>query len=290
MFHSIYREKFRGLGVGRVGRDQNFTANLGFYHNEYQIQYIFEGERYFFFDGSCCHMEAGTLCFTDKRNIVRTCIIGGQYHDRLLLEMEEGYFSLLCDQLGINLQAFFAAHHGVYQTQHNACVQDIIGVIDELMRSKEQKGREQKIKLAVLTLMAEAEKWEDTRANTELSGTMQNSIDKQKKVYEVADYISEHYAEIQSVDELSERFYMSKSYLCRIFREVTNFTISEYVNLHRIAASQEYLMDSGMSMQEIAEKLGYESLTYFERVFKKQLSVTPLQYRKMRGNRGMTSK
>ena len=73
---------------------------------------------------------------------------------------------------------------------------------------------------------------------------------------------------------------MSKAYLCRIFREVTNFTISEYINLYRIAASKQFLMKEEMSMAEIANRLGYDSLTYFERVFKKQMTVTPLQYRK----------
>ena len=81
-------------------------------------------------------------------------------------------------------------------------------------------------------------------------------------------------------DELAGRFYMSRSYLCRIFKEVTNFTVSEYVNLFRIAASREYLLNREMTMTEIANRLGFNSLTYFERVFKQLMSVTPGEYRK----------
>ena len=73
---------------------------------------------------------------------------------------------------------------------------------------------------------------------------------------------------------------MSKSYLCRVFREVTNFTISEYVNLYRIAQSKILLLEENRTVAEVAAMLGYDSLTYFERVFKKNLSLTPLQYRK----------
>jgi len=73
---------------------------------------------------------------------------------------------------------------------------------------------------------------------------------------------------------------MSRSYLCRIFKEVTNFTVSEYVNLFRIAASREYLLNREMTMTEIANRLGFNSLTYFERVFKQLMSVTPGEYRK----------
>ncbi len=96
----------------------------------------------------------------------------------------------------------------------------------------------------------------------------------------MADYIAENYDKIGSVSMLADQFYMSKAYLCRIFKEVTNFTISEYINLYRIVASKQYLMDENMSMGEIANRLGYDSLTYFERVFKKQMTVSPLQYRK----------
>ena len=73
---------------------------------------------------------------------------------------------------------------------------------------------------------------------------------------------------------------MSRAYLCRIFKEVTNFTVSEYVNLCRIAASREYLLNREMTMTEIANRLGFNSLTYFERVFKQLMSVTPGEYRK----------
>lgn len=47
MFFNTYQEKFNGLGIGRIERGENFTANFGYYHNEYQIQYIFHGERLF---------------------------------------------------------------------------------------------------------------------------------------------------------------------------------------------------------------------------------------------------
>ena len=52
------------------------------------------------------------------------------------------------------------------------------------------------------------------------------------------------------------------------------------MNLFRIAASREYLLNREMTMTEIANRLGFNSLTYFERVFKQLMSVTPGEYRK----------
>lgn len=281
MFNSIYRKLFNGYAIGRVERNQNFTANLGYFHNEYEIQYIFGGERYFFYDGACFRMNKGCLAFIDKKNIVRTCIIGGNYHDRLLLEMEEEYFTSLCNQLGMNFSEFFSKHHGVYLAGDNTRVQEFIETIDQYASTDDTQSQETHLKLALLSFMSDAPQWENTRVKDYSDTFVQSSIEKQKRVYEIADYIAEHYAEVHSIADLTSRFFMSSSYLCRIFKEVTNFTVTEYINLHRIAASREYLVDSNLSMQEIAGKLGYESLTYFERVFKKQESVTPLQYRRL---------
>ena len=285
MYHSIYREQFRGIGIGRVERDENFTGALGYYHNEYQIQYICGGERYFFNDGVCYRMETGSIAFIDKRRIVKTCVIGGHYHDRILIELEEQYFSSLFDLLGMNLQEFFEIHHGVFRAGSNPKVQSFLSLLDHLMRGPKQPSREQRLKLALLQLAVDAPDWDTARIPRYMDEEMRFSIEKQRRVHQVVDYINSHYTTIHSADDVAGHFYMNKSYLCRIFKEVTNFTISEYINLHRIAASQEYLLNSDLPITQIAALMGYESLTYYERVFKRQLSVTPLQYRRIHSAR-----
>lgn len=312
----MYRLDCGGVAVGRVERSSDFTVPLGFYHNEYQIQYIHKGERYFFVDGVCYRMDAGTLAFIDKSLIAKTCILGGNYHDRLLVEIEEKTFREVCDGLGLELAAFFKEHHGVFQVKENAFVQEIISEIEktaleacagraernsEITAATDGKnegdeiaakiaestaaqlpaGVESRLKIEVLRLLAGGPRWESDRVGNINALAARHSVEKQKRVHEVADYITENFTQIQSVEELADRFYMSKSYLCRIFREVTNFTISEYINLYRIAASKEYLVADKYSITQIANLLGYDSLTYFERVFKNQTSVSPLQFRKL---------
>ena len=277
MFQEAYRFEVNGLAVGRVERDEQFTAGLGFYHNEYQIQYILGGERYFFFEGVCYRMGEGCMALIDKDMIAKTCIIGGSYHDRLLLEMKKDPFEALFAGLGMDLSSFFREHHGVYAISLGSAAAGCFSRIDELARGQGRE-KEARLKLQVLDLLSSASLWEGDKC--EKSNVLTNSAEKQKRVHEVADYIAEHYAEDCSVDELSKRFFMSKSYLCRVFREVTNFTISEYVNLYRIAESKTLLLEDNRTVAEVAAMLGYDSLTYFERVFKKNLSLTPLQYRK----------
>ncbi len=66
-----------------------------------------------------------------------------------------------------------------------------------------------------------------------------------------------------TLDQLADRFFISKYYLSRTFKEITGYGISEYMNIHRIRAAKRLLEETDMSVLQIAHKLGYESITYF---------------------------
>jgi transcriptional regulator GlxA family with amidase domain len=103
---------------------------------------------------------------------------------------------------------------------------------------------------------------------------------KHLKIDEIAEFIQRNCQEASSLDEISKRFYISKGYLCRSFKEVTGFTVQDYINIHRIQNSQELLKKSDLSMARIAAEVGYKSLTNFERMFHRYTETSPLKYRK----------
>lgn len=286
MFQNKYRSCFQGFSIGRVERDQNFTANLGYFKNEYQIQYILSGERYFLTSGSKCYkLTSGSIAFIDKEQIAKTCLIGGTYHDRILIEIKESEFLWLCENFGIHLRDIFHELHGVFQIDGCAEIKQILEKIEEIMILPNIEKKEAILKIQIMNLLIYSHILEKYRVRSLDSVVVQGSLEKQKRVCMVADYIAEHYMEPMELDDLSRRFYMSKSYMSRIFKEVTNFTVSEYINIFRIAASKQYLLDSELSMTEIANRLGFNSLTYFERVFKQKMSITPRQYRKQKNQK-----
>lgn len=104
-----------------------------------------------------------------------------------------------------------------------------------------------------------------------------------QKVHEVAEYLQKYCETKESVEEIGKRFFVSKSYLSRIFKEVTGFAVNEYQTMARIRRAKELLTGTSLSITEIAEKVGFESITYFERVFKRYADKRPLQYRKEYG-------
>ena len=99
-------------------------------------------------------------------------------------------------------------------------------------------------------------------------------------VYQISDYISDHFQEKLSLDSLAEQFYISKYYLSRSFHEVTGFGINEYINILRVKKSAEPVRNNNTFRFRNRKRTGFESITYLGRVFKKYQHVTPAQYRK----------
>lgn len=86
------------------------------------------------------------------------------------------------------------------------------------------------------------------------------------------------------LEDYAEMCCMSKYHFLRVFRQVTGLTPMEYRNRVRIDHAKELLKNSYFSVCEIAEALGYTSLSYFSAQFKKATGLSPTQYQSAREN------
>lgn len=100
------------------------------------------------------------------------------------------------------------------------------------------------------------------------------------KLKEVLSYIDENYAKAITLDELSSKFFISKFYLARAFKNEFQTTIVQYILTKRINAAKELLRYSTESIESIASICGISDASYFNKVFKKLEGMTASQYRK----------
>ena len=99
-------------------------------------------------------------------------------------------------------------------------------------------------------------------------------------VEQICAYISANYQQKFSLTEVAARFYISPYYLSRLFRRVTGQSIVDYINGRRIEAAQRLLETTDLSISAVAERTGFASAAHFRRVFREEMGVGPLQYRK----------
>ena len=92
-------------------------------------------------------------------------------------------------------------------------------------------------------------------------------------------YGQKHEKEIEASRKIAEYFHISQSYLCKLFHE-NGTTVTTVIQEIRLQQTRSLLEQSDLSIQNIAELVGYHDLTYFIKLFKRNFSITPYQYRK----------
>lgn len=98
-------------------------------------------------------------------------------------------------------------------------------------------------------------------------------------VYRIMEYIKSNYNQKISLDQLAAYTYLSKPYISSVFRRETGMTVSAYINQVRIEKSKSLLKKVGVPIVDIASLCGFEDQSYFTKVFKKQIGISPRKYR-----------
>lgn len=100
-------------------------------------------------------------------------------------------------------------------------------------------------------------------------------------VEQAVSYISTHYAESISLESMAERNHLSPAYFSKLFKTTMGVTFVEYVTRVRMEEAKKRLIESRDSIKEIAWQVGYQDDKHFLKTFKKQVGISPKEYRKL---------
>ena len=92
-------------------------------------------------------------------------------------------------------------------------------------------------------------------------------------------FISDNQSEELSLDQVAKVVNMSSCYFCKKFKKSTGLNFTEYINRVRVEKSRNLLLNPNLRVSEIAYEVGFQSLTHFNRMFKRVLGSSPTDYR-----------
>ena len=104
--------------------------------------------------------------------------------------------------------------------------------------------------------------------------------DKGELVRKICDMINTSPSTVPPLSEMARKYGYSPDYLGRVFSSVAGISISEYVKNAKLNQAKLLLASSSMTVDEIADSLGYYDACYFSRCFRRETGYTPTQYRK----------
>lgn len=97
------------------------------------------------------------------------------------------------------------------------------------------------------------------------------------QVDDILAYINQNIAQPITIEQLAEHFYLSESYICRIFKAATSTTINKYITARRISIAKA-LLNEGISVAEAYERSGFTDYSNFFKAFTKAVGVSPKKY------------
>ena len=101
---------------------------------------------------------------------------------------------------------------------------------------------------------------------------------KDARLLEMTNFIYENYKTV-TLDDLSEKFFLSKPYLSKYIKEKSGMTFGDIVQKVRLKKARAMLKSSNASVESIAESVGYQNVEHFNRLFKRAYEMTPVQFR-----------
>lgn len=100
-------------------------------------------------------------------------------------------------------------------------------------------------------------------------------------IAKISQYILDNIDSSICLNSVAEAFYISPSHLSKIFKKSTGINFSDFIIGKKFERAAQLLLDEkNMEINELAEKVGYQNISYFNKLFKERYGVTPLQYRK----------
>lgn len=170
-----------------------------------------------------------------------------------------------------------------FEDGKNEELKSLVRMIMEECRNRRSYSNEvlKGLILSVIMLIARDDSYNGTETEVIAAPVQKNGLE---QIIEAINYMNEQYMNEIRVEELASRCSLSETHFRRIFGECMNMTPAEYLTLVRIKKSCELIRRSRYSMEEVAVRVGYPTVSTFNRNFRKIVGTSPYQYKKNRDN------
>lgn len=100
------------------------------------------------------------------------------------------------------------------------------------------------------------------------------------RIYEILDYLDQNLDQSLTLDQVSSAFGYNSSYFSKYFYQNTGVHFSRYLVQHRVARSKQLLLTTNLSLEQIAQQVGFYDASYFIRKFREIEETSPFKFRK----------
>lgn len=156
-----------------------------------------------------------------------------------------------------------------------------LGVVNYLLKPINKRKLIESVEKA-MEIEANQERVEiiEKLVDDKLINVRSDNFQTQPPIKEVLRFVDENIKGHLSLRDVANHVHLNSSYLSVLFKEQTNLTFSEYVTRRRLENAKKLLMSTHLTIDEIANEVGYQTAKYFIKIFKEFENMTPSRFRK----------
>ena len=249
----------------------------------YKLFFFLSGEKKFHIDDFVYNIHPGDLFFVNQREWhYFSQIKETDHHDRIVIFIYPDYLKGLCTAQTDLCRCFLDRAGPIYhQIKLTAMEQERFTHLVSKLATCSGFGEDILANSLFSELMVYLNRCLISRSNTaaqEIPESLFGSrTDRSNSVGRIIAYIDEHITEELSLSHLSAQFYISPSYLCRVFKNHTGTTIHKYLTAKRITLAKD-LLSQGYSVSEACNASGFKDYNGFLKSFVDSVGISPKKY------------
>lgn len=264
-------------------------------HHEYEIYFFHAGECKYLINNRIYELQPGDIILLDGLTLHKPNPRLVSTYTRSVIHFSPTWLQELLSVLGLPnlLDPFQKLNNFLLRTGYDESGEFVDGKIERIVsllsysdKLRQQTGQkneivEAEVKIELVQLLLKIYKM----SQKDLAQVTSKKTEKEHHAEAIASWIDAHYAEKISLDRMASELNLSKYYASHVFKEVTGFTVMEYVMGCRLNQVKYLLeMEPNQTLTEVSRASGFESVSHFSRFFKDKVGITPSQYRKNKQN------
>ncbi|MBU3812394.1 MAG: AraC family transcriptional regulator [Candidatus Niameybacter stercoravium] len=241
-------------------------------HDCYEIYYSISGGKQFLIDNQFYTIQPGDVFVMNQYESHYLTQIDSEIHERIVIAIHPDFLKQLSS----------------VQTDLSECfTKRTLGFSHKLSLTKEQQNQFLYYTKKITSIEGYGQDLAERATfiqlmlllNATYQSTAESSIalKPNKQVDEILAYINQNIYEMLTIEDLASHFFLSSSYICRMFKSATGMTINKYITARRISIAKSLLAD-GLSVNEVCIRCGYNDYSNFVKTFNKAVGMSPKKY------------
>ena len=255
--------------IDRLKKENPWNMNGLHSHTHFEIYYLIEGCREYFFSNTTYHIEAPCIIIIPPHVMHMT--EGGPF-SRYNIDIASEYLNEFQREILLEKSKKILKPDVISN-------KELLRLFSEMEKvDRTQKNADKIVDALFSYCLLQINKLEDHM--TDNVSFENNYIP--PLVLKTVNYLNNTYGENHSLCALAERFYVSKATLVYNFNKYLHCTPMDFLLTLRLNKAKEELVNTNASIKEISDKCGFSSPNYFSLIFKRKEHISPANYRKYR--------